>query len=197
MTPNAELLSQAKKSLTGKWGVAIATFVVYLILSVALQSIPTLGIIVGLVLSGPFALGLCIFSVNIARNREARLEQMFDGFKNWGTAIAAYLLTAVFVLLWLLLLIVPGIIAALSYSLTLYILVDEPELGAYEAIDKSKMMMDGYKIKLLGLTFMFIGISLLCVLTLGIGFLWAGPWMQVTMAKFYDDVKRGAQNRNS
>jgi uncharacterized membrane protein len=189
MTPNSQLLSQAKHSLSSKWGLAVATFVVYMILSVTLQLIPTIGIVIGLVVSGPLALGLCIFSLNVSRGKEARLEHIFDGFKNWGTAIAAYLLTAVFVLLWMLLLIVPGIVAALGYSLTLYILVDEPELGAYEAMDKSKQMMDGYKWKLLGLTFIFIGISVLCLLTLGIGFLWAGPWMQVTMAKFYDDVR--------
>jgi uncharacterized membrane protein len=188
MTRNTELLSQAKQSLAGKWGVAVATFVVYVILSVSLQIVPTIGIVLGLVLSGPFALGLCIFSLNISRNKEARLEQIFDGFRNWGTAIAAYLLTGVFVLLWALLLIIPGLIAALAYSLTLYILVDEPELGAYEAMDRSKRMMNGYKVKLLGLSLQFFLIALLCLLTLGIGFLWAGPWMQVAMAKFYDDV---------
>lgn len=192
MTSNTELLSQASRALSGKWGIAVATFIVYMTLSVTLQLIPTIGIVIGLFASGPLALGLCIFSMNVARNNNARLEQIFDGFKNWGTAMAAYLLTAVFVLLWMLLLIVPGIIAALSYSLTLYVLVDEPELGAYEAMDKSKHMMNGQKMKLLGLSLLFLGIILLCILTFGISFLWAGPWMQVTMAKFYDDVRLNA-----
>jgi uncharacterized membrane protein len=94
-----------------------------------------------------------------------------------------------FILLWTLLLIIPGIIAAISYSMTFYILADDNSIGAMDAIDKSKKMMDGYKWKYFCLGLRFLGWALLCILTLGIGFLWLMPYMQVSMAKFYDDVK--------
>ena len=189
MTANSELMSQAKESLSGNWGIAIGTFIVYAILTSVLQFIPFLGPIVGIVIGGPFALGIIIFAKNIANGEDAKLEQIFDGFKNFGTALATYLLTAVFVFLWMLLLIIPGIIMGLAYSQAMYIISDDPEIGAYEAISKSRKMMDGFKLKLFGMGLMFFGLSLLCVLTLGIGFFWLMPFASVTMVKFYQDVK--------
>jgi uncharacterized membrane protein len=134
-------------------------------------------------------LGISIFSLSISRNQEARLEQIFDGFNNFGTALGAYLLMILFIILWMLLLIIPGIIAALSYSMTFYILADDKTIPAMDAIDKSKAMMDGYKWKLFCMGLRFFLLALLCILTLGIGFLWLFPYMQVSAAKFYDDIK--------
>jgi uncharacterized membrane protein len=188
-TENVVLMQMARESLKGKWGLAIGTFVVYLLITVTLQVIPVAGPIVSLIISGPFSLGLAIFSLAISRNQEARLEQIFQGFNNFGTALGTYLLMVLFILLWMLLLIIPGIIAALSYSMTFYILADDKSIGAMEAIDKSKQMMYGYKWKLFCLGLRFIGWALLCILTLGIGFLWLFPYIQVSVAKFYDDVK--------
>ncbi len=78
---------------------------------------------------------------------------------------------------------------ALAYSQALYILSDEPEIGASAAIDKSKAMMNGYKMKLFGMMLLFMLLSFACILTLGIGYFFLIPFMQVTMIKFYDDVK--------
>lgn len=102
-----------------------------------------------------------------------------------------------YVLLWTLLLIVPGIIAALGYSMTFYILADEPELKAEEALRKSKAMMDGYKLKLFYLDLRFFLLAFLCILTLGIGFLWLIPYVNVTTALFYEDIKEGVLNQES
>lgn len=189
MTANRDIRSEALSALSGKWGIAIGTFIVYLILTTSLQFIPIIGPVIGLVIGGPFALGLILFCKSIANGQEAKLEQMFDGFKNLGTALATYLLSAVFIFLWSLLLIIPGIIMGLAYSLAMYIISDDSEIGAYEAIALSRKMMDGYKMKLLGMILIFFGLALLCILTLGIGFLWLFPFMQVTMVKFYQDVK--------
>jgi uncharacterized membrane protein len=188
-TENVVLMQMARESLKGKWGLAIGTLVVYIIISVALQIIPYVGPIVSLLISGPFSLGLAYFSLSISRNQNAKLEQIFQGFTNFGTALGAYLLMLLFIILWALLLIIPGIIAAISYSMTFYILADDHSIGAMEAIDKSKKMMDGYKLKYFYLLLRFFGLGLLCILTLGIGFLWLIPFMQVSSAKFYDDVK--------
>ena len=186
---NVVLMQMARESLKGKWGLAIGTLVVYFLIAVVLQIIPIVGPIASLIISGPFAIGLAVFSLSISRNQDAKLEQIFRGFNNFGTALGAYLLMILFILLWMLLLIIPGIIAAISYSMTFYILADDNSIGAMDAIDKSIKMMDGYKWKYFCLGLRFLGWALLCILTLGIGFLWLMPYMQVSMAKFYDDVK--------
>lgn len=196
MTPNAEILSQAKEAMSGKWGLAIGTFIVYMILIGALQAIPTIGPFIGLVIGGPFALGLIIFSSNVLHNSDPRLEQIFDGFKNWGTAIAAYLLVAVAVLVGIVFFIIPGIILSLGLALTMYIVAEDPEIGAYDAMRKSWEMMDGYKTKYFGLMLMFLGLSILCLLTLGIGFFWLIPFSQVALVRFYEDVKEANEIRN-
>tara|TARA_B110000046_G_scaffold33570_1_gene36178 strand:+ start:1566 stop:2147 length:582 start_codon:yes stop_codon:yes gene_type:complete len=191
-TENLVLMQMARKSLKEKWGLAVGTFVVYMLIIGAIQAttefFPLAGLLL-LAISGPMALGIAIFSINISRNQDARLEQIFQGFNNFSTSLGAYLLMLLFIFLWTLLLIIPGIIAALSYSMTFYILADDNSIGAMEAIDKSKKMMNGYKWKYFCLGLRFIGWSLLCILTLGIGFLWLLPYMQVSMVKFYDDIK--------
>jgi len=188
-TENVVLMQMAKESLKDKWGIAIGTTLVYMIIVGSLSIIPIAGSIGTLIIAGPFAVGLAIFSLSISRNQETRFELIFQGFNNFATALGAYLLMILFTFLWMLLLIIPGIIAALSYSMTFFILADDSSIGAMEALDKSKKMMDGYKWKYFCLGLRFFGWALLCILTLGIGFLWLMPWMQVTMAKFYEDVK--------
>lgn len=190
-TENVVLMRMARESLAGKWGLAIGTFVIYIIIIVAINIIPVAGIIGSLIISGPMNLGIVIFSLCLSRNQEARLEQIFEGFNNFGTALAAYLLMALFTILWMLLLIIPGIIAALSYSMTYYILADDNSISARDAINKSKIMMDGYKWKFFCLGLRFFGWGLLCILTLGIGFLWLIPYASVSIAKFYEDLKAG------
>ncbi len=189
-TPNVELMKMARQSLTGRWGLAIGTFVIYLILVGALGVIPILGQIGALLIAGPFALGVALFSLSLARDEDARMEQIFSGFNNFGTALGVYLLMAIIVFLFTLLLIVPGIIRALAYSQSYFILADNPQMSAMDVLDESKRMMDGYKMKYFRLMLRFLGLALLCILTLGIGFFWFIPYIYVTNAKFYEDIKR-------
>ena len=72
--------------------------------------------------------------------------------------------------------------------MTDYILADYPELSAGEAISKSKQMMEGNKWRLFCLEFSFIGWSILCSFTLGIGYLWLTPYKQAATAVFYREV---------
>jgi len=191
-TENVVLMKMARESLQGNWGLAIGTFLLYILIASVLPAVATifpLSGLLSLIIAGPLALGIAIFSLALSRNQGARPEQIFQGFSNFVTALGAYLLMVLFIILWMLLLIIPGIIAALSYSMTFYIIADNNSIGAMEAIDKSKAMMDGYKWKYFCLALRFLGWALLCILTLGIGFLWLIPYMQVSMAKFYDDVK--------
>jgi uncharacterized membrane protein len=194
-TENKELMRQAREALEGKWGMAVGAAAIYIILTSSASVIfqkggGSVSFVITAIITGPMALGFAIFSLKIARSQEARISMMFEGFNKFGKALAAYFLMVIFVILWLLLLIIPGIIAAISYSMTFYIIADDDSIDAMDAIDKSKEMMQGYKLKYFYLCLRFIGWALLCILTLGIGFLLLIPYVQVTMAGFYDDVRQ-------
>ena len=186
---NSELRSLSRDQLRGKWSLPIGLcFVTYLIIG-APGSVPFIGSIASLILSGPMLLGLMIFFLKLTRNQEISFSMGFSGFNYFGKAAGIYLLAALFTFLWALLLIIPGIIKALSYSQALYILADNPDTGFLEAINKSKSMMDGAKGKLFLLGLSFIGWAILSVLSCGIGFLWLIPYMQTSFANFYEDLK--------
>ncbi len=187
-TENRILMQQARESLKGKWGLAMGTFLVYMLILVLIQVIPLAGWIISLIISGPMYVGISIFSLALSRNRDPRLSQIFDGFKNFSVSLGAYLLYVIFIILWTILLIIPGIIAALSYSMTYFIIAEDDSIGPLEAIRKSKQMMYGYKWKMFCLALRFVGWGLLCILTFGIGFLWLIPYWFVSYAKFYDDL---------
>lgn len=89
--------------------------------------------------------------------------------------------------------VIPATIAQYRYMMTYFVLVDSPDVGALDAIRRSKRMMHGNKWKCFCLQLRFIGWGLLCVLTLGIGFLWLLPYMRTSLARFYDDLRAGRQ----
>ena len=177
----------AREALAGKWGLAVGATFVSTLISVIARVVPLLPIFI----SGAMALGMAIFSIAISRNTNPHFEQIFEGFKKFGTSLAAFLLMVIYIVLWTLLLVIPGIIAALSYSMTFYIIADDNTIRASDAIRASKKMMMGNKWKLFCLGFRFLGWAILACFTLGIGFLWLLPYMQVSFAKFYDEVKGG------
>ena len=93
---NIELMMQARESLKGKWGLAVGTFFIYMLISGVAQSIPGIGQLTMLVVAGPLGLGLAIFSLTLARKQDARFKQILDGFKNFTTALGAYILMMIF-----------------------------------------------------------------------------------------------------
>jgi uncharacterized membrane protein len=195
-TENTELMADAREALSDKWGLAIGTLVVYWIIVGGINAIPGIGSLASLILSGPFAIGLAIFSLNLSRRKEAKLEQIFDGFQNFGNAVGAYILMVLIVFLWMLLLIVPGIIAAISYSQVFFIIAEDKDIGPMDALKKSRDMMDGYKMKYFEMSLRFLGWGILCLFTLGIGFLWLGPYAQVSYANFHDDINDNYYKEN-
>lgn len=189
VTENRVLMAQARESLRGKWGLAIGAFIMFAVVVCFAQIIPFVGEIISFLVAGPMTLGWAVFALALARNENARLEMVFDGFQNLGAALGVYLLAAIFIVLWSLLLIVPGIIAALAYSQIYYILADDKRIGPLEAIRKSKEMMRGNKWKFFCLGLRFLGWALLSLITFGIGFLWFSPYFAVAAGKFYDDIR--------
>lgn len=132
--------------------------------------------------------GYARFNLELIDRHDPSFDTLFSYFSFWKTTAAARLLQSIYVLLWSLLFIIPGIIASYSYSMTEYILAEHPELTASEAIERSKEMMSGNRWRLFCLQFSFIGWSILCSLTMGIGNLWLTPYKQVATAAFYREV---------
>ncbi len=188
-TTNKELMAQALEALRGKWWLAVGALALAALVNIVSQSIPMISFITSILVAGPMSLGIAYFVLAIARSKTPKVSEIFSGFDRFGTAIATYVLSVLFIILWALLLIIPGIIAALSYSQIYFILSDNKDIGPMEAIDRSKKMMMGNKWKFFCLVWRFFGWMLLSILTLGIGFLWLMPYMYVTFAKFYEDVK--------
>ena len=141
-----------------------------------------------------FALGSFIgvgyakFNLNLVDKKNAAFETLFEYFSYWKTTTIARLLRALYVFLWSLLFIIPGIVAGFSYAMTDYILAEDPELTADEAISQSKSIMMGNKWRFFCLQFSFIGWDILATLAFGIGHLWLTPYKQAAYAAFYREV---------
>ena len=197
-THNRELMQAARETLRGRWGLAIGVpFLIGLIqLAVKLLGyIPLIGFVFSIaawLIAGAFALGLTVFWLSLSRTGNGSLDQAFSGFQRFGTAFLAALLMVIFTLLWTLLLIVPGIIASYRYSQTWFVLADNPQMDALDAIRRSKLLMQGNKWKYFCLGWRFFGWLQLGILSLGIGMLWLAPYMRMSYAKFYDDLKPAA-----
>ena len=179
---NQEIYSSAEGWLPELTGVLVggAAFIILLALVTAAAFF---------VLGSIMEVGYARFNLDLVdRQKEAEISTMFGFFPRWGTAALTNLLKTVYVLLWSLLLIVPGIIASYSYAMTGYILADNPELTAGEALERSKEMMQGNRWRLFCLQFSFIGWGILAALTLGIGGLWLTPYEQASFAAFYREV---------
>ncbi len=172
--------------MQGNWGVLIITYLIYAVITGLLSSTG----IGTLLVAGPFAVGLASVSLTLIRTGKAKVETMFEGFtSNFATNLVAYILQGLFVALWSLLFVIPGIIKGYSYAMTYYILRDNPDIGATEAITRSRKMMKGHKWQLFCLQFSFFGWILLSALTFGILMLWVTPYMQVATAEFYESIK--------
>ena len=141
-----------------------------------------------LFLGSVVGVGYSRFNLELVDQNEASFEHLFMYFKDWSNALCARLLKALYVTLWTLLFVVPGIIASYSYSMTEYILAEHPEMTASEALAMSKDIMDGNKWRLFCLQCSFIGWEILCAFTLGIGSLWLNPYKNAAKAAFYREV---------
>ncbi|MGA3083328.1 MAG: DUF975 family protein [Thermodesulfobacteriota bacterium] len=190
-TTNRALMQQAREALKERWGLAIGGSVIYFILAILISAIPKVGWIGSLIINGPLILGMSVFFLSFSRKQDAQLSQLFDGFQRFTQALVAYLLMILFILLWTILLVIPGIVAFFSYSQTFFILAENPQMAGSDALRKSKDMMIGNRWKLFYLFWRFFGWFLLGILSLGIGFLWIMPYLQTTLARFYDDLKAG------
>lgn len=133
-----------------------------------------------------FSTGFMWYCLGLARRQPGSYINLFDAFSDAGRVILTGILISVFVFLWSLLLIIPGIIAAYRYRMAYFILLDHPDVGALEAISMSKAMMRGHKMELFVLDLSFLGWALLVPFTFGILGLWVAPYYTASIGNFYD-----------
>jgi len=212
---NYEYRSEARRQLKGKWGMAVLVILISWLIMQAFSSrgwlsytyingqfvreyssFNSFASLVSLILSGPIAYGVATYFMKVVRNGEPLLEDMFGGFKYFVNTFLVNLVTEILIVLWSLLFIIPGIVAALSYSMAYYIMNDNPGITCMEAINQSKEMMRGHKGKLFMLILSFIGWAFLSLFTLGIGLLWVGAYYNTAKINFYEDLKRANGSNN-
>lgn len=181
--------AKAWAACKANWGVAILSILIVAIITGLCTAIPAVGGLISLVITGPLALGEAIIFIKLIKGEKAEIANLFDGFKNFVNSFLLYILNGIFVFLWSLLFAIPGVIMTYAYSMSFYILKDNPELSANEARKQSIEMMRGNKWRLFCLDLSFIGWSLLSILTLGILMLWVAPVMQASHAAFYESLK--------
>ena len=181
--PMEELDAMLEELLSNEVIVAILGIVAIFVGIIAI-----LGII-RFVIGGAIGVGYSRFNLDLIDGKGAKLSTVFGGFKQLVSALVARILRSIYVTLWTLLFIIPGIIANFSYSMVHYVMADNPEMGANEAIAESKRLMKGNKWRLFCLCFSFIGWELLALIfTLGIGMLWVVPYEEAAIAAFYRDI---------
>ena len=214
MKTNQEYKNMALASLKGKWAPAVVAGIVlmafvYVIMGpyivtyeLTMNQIPVNPIFALVALAiYILAMPLVFMPLNLgytyAANRvyvegDSRLTgNMFrDGFGRWGRNVWGMFLVGLFTSLGSLLLIVPGIVKSYAYAMTPYILIDNPELSANQAINLSQKMMKGHKLDLFFLHLSFVGWIFISIFTLGIGSLWLNPYIMTTQAAFYQDIKK-------
>lgn len=195
----------AWKSLSGKWGVCVLAFLIFDLVSAACAggSYVGIGAVIGLIIMGPMTVGASIIALNVARDKEVEVGMLFKGFNDFTRSLVLYITNDILIALWSLLFIIPGIIKSFSYSMSYYILIDDPNISANDARKKSMEMMKGNKWRLFCLEFSFIGWALLSLLTFGILMFWIAPYIEVAKAKFYlsllpeEEHKDGADNNGN
>lgn len=149
----------AKSALKGMWGIAIGVFFLFTIISSLLEAPNNewLTLALGIFIGGPLYVGYQWFHLELIRYNNPKVGVLFSGFtKNYFRNTGASLMVSIFTILWSLLLIIPGIIKGLAYSMTFFILHDRPELTVFQAITESRRMMDGRKKNLFVLIFSFL-----------------------------------------
>lgn len=216
MVTASELRERARGSLKGRWLPSVlVVFIITVIVSalnvsevintvknIGIEAIPTVTwygtvlSIISFVISGALSYGQISYFVNLTRGNNATLSDAFSGFSKLGKTFVLNLLIGIFTFLWTLLFIIPGIIKVFAYSMSYYVLRDNPDMTATEAITESRQLMDGNKFRLFCLQLSFIGWAFLGAITI-IGIFWVQAYIMAANAEFYNQIlseKRGEYN---
>lgn len=143
-----------------------------------------------LIITGPMTYGVCYMFLKQYRDGEKlEIGEVFSGFSaDFGQTFLIGLLSSIFIALWSLLLVVPGIVKSYAYSMAYYIKADHPDCDWKECINASREMMKGHKWELFVLDLSFIGWYIVGALCLGVGTLWVIPYHTAARSIFYAEL---------
>ena len=180
------LKQNAKEQIKGKLGILFVITLIYTACNLAMASIiPTIGTFV---IMPPINLGFIMIFLKMYNFETPEIADLFKGFKHITNAILLQILSVVFIFLWSLLFVIPGIIKSFSYSMAFYILAENPEMSPIEALNESKRIMEGHKMEYFILNLSFIGWAILCAFTAGLAAIYATPYMYMTYTNFYKSI---------
>lgn len=192
MKSNATIRAEARARLGGNIFGETWLYALCLLLGSSIVLSIASSFFIGIVLYGPLAFSLAYIFLSLVRGKDKiDFTDVTQGFMN-GQFVRTFLLwliEGVFLFLWSMLLVVPGIIKAYSYRLAIYIAADRPELSPTECITESRRMMDGHKWQAFCLDVSMFLWMLVGSCACGIGTLWVSPYQYAANAAFYEAVK--------
>ena len=153
-----------------------------------------IGLLIGIFVTGAITVGLGNYFIKNTYSKPS-FADAFSGFRiKYGRNTGTILLMGIKLVLWTLLFIIPGIIKTYEYEMIPYILADDAEISSKDAFKKAKQMMKGNKWRLFKLNLSFIGWTILCIPTLGIGTFFLIPYINAANAEFYAELKKKQNN---
>lgn len=195
MHSRQEIKFQAKVGFYQNYWLSVgAVFITYAIIGLASSLTFFIAGLGGLFIFPPLIVGLSYVTLAIYRAKVTSIDDFFQqGFTNYLRNLGGILWLNLFVFLWSLLFLIPGIIKSFAYFATPYLLAEYPNLGATEALKVSMRMTDGYKMDIFVMHLSFIGWFLLNTISLGIvGIFYGQPYFSLSLAGLYDDLKEEA-----
>ena len=184
-----DLFREANGKLNGKHLLAIGTVLIYFLIAGIPSGFDERYGILSLLISAPLSLGISSFFLNLVRGNEVRVEQMFDGFKNYVPSLIMTILITLAVGFGLVLLIVPGIIIGIGFSMSYFILADNPQMDAVSAMKASWEMMKGHKADYFVFSLLSILLCILGLIVLVVGFFYVVPIIYAASALFYEKIR--------
>lgn len=173
MFNRVEMKQNAKLQLKGNWNKAALITFVYFLVAIGIQMvgmIPLLGGLIAFVLSVPLSFGYLIVFLNMAKKETSpELKDVFDGFSIILRAVGITLWMELFVILWSLLLVIPGVVKTFAYSQSFYIIAENSNVGIRKALKTSIKMTKGYKMDIFIMYLSFFGWALLAASPVLIG----------------------------
>ena len=136
----------------------------------------------------PASVGQYLYVLNFIRGKKFKLSDLTEYYDKFIPILIISILVSLFTMLGFILLVIPGIIIALSYTMVLYIFADNKEIEPTACLSKSKEMMNGYKWDFFCFVLSFIGWIILCALV--IPMIWVIPYVTTAEAMYYDELKK-------
>ena len=187
-----EIKAKAREQLGGSlfaqnWLYAILVLLIFGAITGAL-SFTFVG---SIIVAGPLTYGLSLIFLKLARTKDPiNIGDVFKGFTDdFGGTFLLGLMQAIFIFLWSLLFVIPGIIKSYAYSMAFYIKIDHPDYDWKKCLEASEEMMKGHKMELFILELSFIGWIIVGSLACGIGTLWVSPYMMASFTNFYESIR--------